>query len=385
MVKKLRIRFVVLAMLALIVLQVLIVFFSSYRSYSKILENADEIISEIYSAYPTAAETDARYFVVSFEGERISNIDLSHIITVKRKGADAYGRTVFQSKSDAGFVNDFRYHAYRENNKTVIIFIARGGNLNAFWGNTRSLIFVSLIGLAAMLVLLIIASKYVVRPIAENNQKQMEFITAASHELKTPLTVIKADIDILQMEEIDNEWIRDIREQTVKLSELTNSLVTLSRLEELNIPVKRIEFPISDLAEDVARSWQALAITDGKQLITHITHDLSYFGDENLIRQLFTILLDNAFKYSVPKSGVEFSLEKSGGGIAVSVSNTVEQLNENDFSRFFDRFYRAERTSEKKGFGLGLSIARQIVKFHNGKISAKGDGQDRIILIAILK
>lgn len=376
-----------LSMLALIVMQGLIVLFSAGRSYNNMVRNADEIIYEVYAAYPGRADTDARYFTVVFKNGRVSDMDLSHIVTVKRKGAESYGRTALEGEKEAGFLGDFRYRAFREGDAATVIFLARGGNIEALKKNTVSLALVSAAGLGAMLVLLIIASKYVVRPVAASYQKQREFITSASHELKTPLTVIQADLDILQMEGEDNQWLRDIRANAAKLSEMTHSLVALARMEEAAPPVKRIEFPVSDLVEDVAKSYQALALKEGKELISDIAPGLSYRGDENLIRQLLSILLDNAFKYGVPGDKIELSLKKAAGGIALSVTNSVESLEGADLSRFFDRFYRARQSGSapQRGFGLGLPIAEQIVKCHNGRITAKAPDERHIVIAAVLK
>ena len=222
-------------------------------------------------------------------------------------------------------------------------------------------------------------------PIAKAHRKQKEFITSASHELKTPITVIRADADILQMDNPDNEWIEDIKKQAENLTAMTNSLVSLARMDERNGHIKRVVFPVSDLAEEAVRSYNALALDSGKHFTYDITPDLTCCGDASSVRQLFTILLDNAFKYSSGKGNIDFKLSSSGSYIVLIVSNDVDNIDKNLTDRMFDRFYRADSTSAKiTGYGLGLSIAKAIVSEHNGSIKAKIDGSQRIIIKAQL-
>ena len=210
-----------------------------------------------------------------------------------------------------------------------------------------SLIESSCVGIAVMLLILIFTSKLIVMPIAKAHRKQKEFITSASHELKTPITVIRADADILQMDNPDNEWIEDIKKQAENLTAMTNSLVSLARMDERNGHIKRVVFPVSDLAEEAVRSYNALALDSGKHFTYDITPDLTCCGDASSVRQLFTILLDNAFKYSSGKGNIDFKLYSSGSYIVLIVSNDVDNIDKNLTDRMFDRFYRADSTSAK--------------------------------------
>ncbi len=143
-----------------------------------------------------------------------------------------------------------------------------------------------------------------VRPIARSYKKQKEFITSAIHELKTLLIVILADLDILQMEDGNNEWIQDIRLQAERLTGMTNSFVSLARMDEKGEHINRIDFSISD----VVHSYKAMTINQEKTFLYMITPKITCFANENLIRQLFTLLLDNAFEYCSDKGEIQFSL-----------------------------------------------------------------------------
>lgn len=245
----------------------------------------------------------------------------------------------------------------------------------------------SLLGLLAVLVLLLILSHRIVRPVAESYEKQKQFITDAGHELKTPMTIISVDADLLEMECGENQWLTDIRRQAQRLTGLTNDLIYLSRMEEEQPKLQVIQFPLSDLAEEMAQSFAAPAQSQGKELEVSVQPMLSCTGDEKVIRQLISILLDNALKYSPQGGKLALKLEKQGRGVLLTVSNTTAQPMERDkLSHLFDRFYRTDqsRSSQTGGYGLGLSIARSIVLAHKGKIRAESpDGTSLSVAVTL--
>ena len=168
----------------------------------------------------------------------------------------------------------------------------------------------------------------------------------------------------------ENEWLHDIQNQTKRLAQLTNSLILLSRMEEQQPQTEMIEFPVSDVVEEAAAAFQALAKTQGKQLSCHVQPMLSMVGDEKAIRQLVSILLDNAIKYSDAEGRIELTLEKQKNLIRLSVFNTAQSVPRESLPHLFDRFYRTDqsRNSRTGGYGLGLSIASAVVSAHKGKI-----------------
>lgn len=388
MTKKLRVRFVVFSMLALLIMQCLIIFFSAYRSYGNIVSKTDALITTIKNAYPENANVDARYFVVTIGRDgNTKNVDLNQIASVKYEKAQEYTKTVLNGDAEKGFVDTFRYQIFKEPKGITIIFLSRNYSFDSLRSSIFSSILFSSIGMCVMFVLLLAASYWVTRPVAAAYKKQQQFITSASHELGTPLTVIQADTDILLSDDPANEWLQDINKQTARLSTMTHNLITLAKLEEQGEHIKEIEFPISDLAEDVVKSYNAIAERENRVFHAKIPPNMSYTGDENLIRQLFTILLDNAFKYC-PKDGViDFYLDRSSQGVVVCVTNTTERMEKEQMERIFDRFYRCENaaSSGKKGHGLGLSIADNIVKCHRGKISARIPRENELQIRALLK
>ena len=210
-------------------------------------------------------------------------------------------------------------------------------------------------------------------------------VTDAGHEIKTPITIIGADLEILRMELGKNEWLEDIQAQATRLAELTSNLISLSRLEEEE-RMEMIEFPLSDAVRETAESFQALAKTRGRGLSIQVEPMLSFVGNEKNLCQLVEILLDNALKYSSEGDTVCLTLQRQGRFIRLCVENAVESLTREMLENMFDRFYRGDRSraSNCGGYGIGLSIAQAVVAAHRGKLSAAETAQGRLAVTALL-
>ena len=203
--------------------------------------------------------------------------------------------------------------------------------------------------------------------------------------MKTPLTIIDADAEVLEMDFGENEWLSDIQSQTRRLADLTNNLILLSRMEEERTKELMVDFPLSDIAEETVGTFQALAKTQNKVLESNITPMIAMKGDEKAIRRLITILLDNAVKYAKENGRICVTLEKQKKRIRLSVFNTTEQISKEHMEHLFDRFYRTDRSrnSETGGYGLGLSIAAATVEAHRGKITATTEDEKSLLITVI--
>ena len=220
-------------------------------------------------------------------------------------------------------------------------------------------------------LLVVLLSRRAIDPVVRSAQQQKQFITDASHELKTPITVIATSLKVLEMETGKQKWIDKAMAQTEKLTSLVNSLVTLSRMDEEDSPLRMEDFPVSDAVRETAETFVDFAASKGHELHLSITDGLTYRGDEYAVRQLVSILLDNAVKYALPDSPIEFSLEKAKRGVVLRSSNACEDVAPENAQKLFDRFYRADQSrSSGSGFGIGLSIARSISEGHHGSIRA---------------
>ena len=414
MIRKLRLKLILASMLSL--LMVLTVIFSvvGFLNYRKLVVNADNILtilSENDGSFPMGEPMEglpfpsndfhkdkdkrrfspelpyeSRYFSIFLTQDgTVISVNTSKIAAVDTTEAIAYAESAVQSGRSKGFVDDYRYLIYFVGTEVHITFLDCGRDLDAFRTFLLTSIGVSAVGLLAVLLLLIFFSARIVKPFSENYEKQKQFITDAGHELKTPLTIIDADTEVLEMDIGENEWLHDIQQQTKRLAELTNNLIFLSRMEE-QPQIEKIAFPICDVAEETVETFQALVKTRGKTLSSHIEPMLSLCGDEKAIRQLLTILLDNAVKYSDDGGRIELSLEKQKNFIQLRVFNTAQSVSKENLPHLFDRFYRTDqsRNSQTGGYGLGLSIASAIVAAHKGKIWASTQDEKSLLITVTL-
>ena len=240
---------------------------------------------------------------------------------------------------------------------------------------------------ALVYVIIVLCSRRAIAPVIQASERQKQFITDASHELKTPITVIATSLKVLEMEAGKQKWIDKAENQTEKLTELVNELVTLSRMDEESSPLQMADFPVSDALAETAESFRDFAVSAGHTLDVRVTPGLTYCGDEYAIRQLVSILLDNAVKYAAPDTPIVFSLEKGRRGVVIRTENRCDALDTAALGRLFDRFYRADpaRSAETGGFGIGLSIARSIAEGHRGTIRAESPDGRTIVFTAELK
>ena len=277
-----------------------------------------------------------------------------------------------------GYFNSYRFFvAQTDDGENIAIFLDCYHELRAM----RVVLMWSLLADAACILLVfllvVLLSRRAIDPVVRSAQQQKQFITDASHELKTPITVIATSLKVLEMETGKQKWIDKAMAQTEKLTSLVNSLVTLSRMDEEDSPLRMEEFPVSDAVRETAETFVDFAASKGHELRLSITDGLTYRGDEYAVRQLVSILLDNAVKYALPDSPIEFSLEKVKRGVVLRSSNACEDVAPENAQKLFDRFYRADQSrSSGSGFGIGLSIARSIAEGHHGSIRAiVGDGK----------
>lgn len=393
MIKKLQRKFIFLSMSAFLLVLVVIITGINIVNYTAVVQEADMLLSfmnENKGSFPIGSDKfgsmlppgmspevpyETRYFsvIVNTETRQILFAETSQIISVDTESAIAYTETVLNQNNTSGFIENFRYQVQSDNSFARITFLDCGRKLDAFRSFLIASISISLLGYLIVFILISFFSNRIIRPISESYEKQKRFITDASHEIKTPLTIIGADTDVLEMEVGENEWIDDIKNQITQLTALTNDLVFLSRMEESENTLPMIDFPFSEVAAETASSFQTLAQKQEKDLQCFIPPMLTLNGNEKSIRQLLSILLDNAMKYSPAHSFISLSIEEKNNFIILTITNeTIETIEHEQLKRLFDRFYRVDgsRNSTTGGHGVGLSIAYAIVEAHEGKIQA---------------
>lgn len=310
-----------------------------------------------------------RFFTVWLDGDNhIINLNMDSVYSISEEKAKEYTEDVLEDGTKRGWVSEYRYKIFEAESGKAIVFV--NGTMNHMMANRFlfALLFIIIGSSLVVLVLIILISRKVVRPVAESYEKQRQFITDANHELKTPLTLILSNLDIVESEIGKNEWLDDIRSEGERMSVLVNQLVTLSRMDEdqNNMTVSR--FDLSSTIADIISEFEVLATDRHKELIADVAISIYYKGDEGLIRRLMSILLDNAVKYCDNGGQIQVSLYEKRNPVIV-IENTYSNVDDIDLGRLFDRFYRADKVRTFDGsFGVGLSIARAIVKNHHGEI-----------------
>ena len=421
MIRKLRIKFITASMLSLALVLLVILGGINALSYRKTVEDADMILAvlaESRGSFPQKMppaenglaqknppggkaggdgmlrkrgftdETpfESRFFSVLMDEEgQVLSTDTGKIAAVDESTAEEYARQIRASGKERGFLGVYRFLRSQEGQDSRIIFLDCGRSLSGVRAVLLASVSLSLLGLLAVLVLLMLFSGRIVTPAAESYEKQRRFITDAGHEIKTPLTIIGADADLLELEWGESEWLTDIKRQTRRLTGLTNDLITLSRMDEEKPQLQCIEFPLSDVVEETAQSFQGPAKAKKIALDMEIQPMLACNGEEKAIRQLVSILLDNAVKYTPEEGRIRVRLEKEGRCQKLSVANTTAQpVEKEQLNRMFDRFYRADtsRNAATGGYGLGMAIARGIVAAHKGKIQALSP-EENCLMVAV--
>ncbi len=320
-----------------------------------------------------------RYFTVRFNssGESVFT-DVRQVAGVSEDEANAYARSAIGKNRERGWIDDYRYKVYSTADGVCAVFVsgaaAKENNRSFMLGTLSVFSLCSII----IIILIIFISKKAVKPAAESYEKQKQFITNANHELKTPLTLINANLDILEAENGENEWLSDIREESVHLNELVNRMVMLARMDEEGSEIEFKKFNLAAAVDAQCSTFIPTARSRGLNLLLDIGEDIFFEGDETGIRQAVSVLMDNAMKYCDTGGTVTVRLTADRHPI-LTVENSYSAVQSIELKRLFDRFYRADKArTYGGGFGIGLSIAKAIVEKHHGSISAYNAENSRI-------
>ena len=323
------------------------------------------------TAGTVSAETpyETRFFTVIIKGDgRLAEVNTGSIAAISTEKAVAIARHLMEEDLREGYYGSYKYLARATTRGRMYVFVdcsQRLGSLKSFLINS---IAVSAIGMVLVLLLTMALSRRVVAPIVESYEKQKEFITNAGHELKTPLAVIDSCATVLEMETGENKWITGIREQILRMNTLTQSLISLARMEEYGEHLNKERFCISESFGEILEGFQAVAESHEKTLTLDIQEKLWYVGNAEALMQLCSILTDNALKYADEGSEIRISFRQSGHKLLFVTENRTGGLRPGTQMHLFDRFYRGEGSAS--GHGIGLSMAQSIVTAHNGTIEA---------------
>ena len=328
-----------------------------------------------------------RFFIVRTDDEGgIISVSTDNIASIDEEEAASYAKAALGKSSAKGYVKSYRFSKQMISGENVLIFLNSAKELESVNSLFILTVIISLSSLILVFILVVIFSGKAIKPIADNIRLQKQFITDAGHELKTPVTSISTSNDVIEMEHGKSEWTENIRRQANRMSHLVSELVTLSKLDEdTPLPEKEL-FSLTGAAWEIVEVYNSRANATGRSMICDIPEEISIKGDKNALQQMFSVLLDNALRYSDPNGTIRFTVKKKRSRIIVEVFNTCDLDTIPDTKRLFDRFYRPDssRNSENGGTGIGLSIARAVAEAHGGTIRAIcPDGKSMTIEVII--
>ena len=396
--KKLKIKFIFYIMLAVLIVFLAILLAVGVFTYTNVSKNADDLLEYIAFHYDElndlvpdkpqfTQETpyETRYFSILIDrNSSIIEINMKRIKSVTESEAIQCVKRLYSKNENKGYWKTFKYITIEEERGTKYLFVDISKQINLAEAFFFTALKVEIVAFIAIFVLVCLFSNRILSPIINSYEKQKKFITDAGHELKTPLTVINANAELMEIENGENEYTRTIKKQVQRLSIMTKNLIMLSKIDENSIKEEKKEFDISESILDVCETFKNVGAKNSIDIINEVEEKIIFKGDEKLIRELFFILTDNAIKYG--KNYLKIKMIKVKNKLQVEFANDTDGINEENLNRLFDRFYRTPeaRGSDIEGSGIGLSIAKEIVSLHKGEITINNNDGNELCVIIIL-
>lgn len=325
------------------------------------------------------------FFIIMADSEgqylaKLNNDDMSD------ETAQKYADMIFSEKKDRGMADNFQYHREPKKNGVLMVLTDRTAEIDMMNKLKRTTFLVGIISVILLSAASYYLSGLIVRPLKETFDKQKQFISDASHELKTPLTVISTNADVLSGEIGENRWLTYIQDQAARMNVLVNDLLSLTRLENKSSDFVLKEFSLTQAILGTALPFECQAFDAGKNFVVSVDEGISITGSEQHIRQMAGIFIDNALKYSKPKGTVRVALTKEDGKAVLSVYNTGQGVREEEKYRIFERFYRSDESRNRAtgGYGLGLSIAKSIIDKHKFKLIVENNEGRSICFVVVM-
>lgn len=403
MIKKLQKRFILIAIISIIIVLSVIMISINVMNYKRVRDYADTVLNtlsknggEFYTLPPEFDENrpplegrltdetpyETRFFTIIYKGNGvIKNVNTRQIAAVDTREAVEFAEQAIQKNKNRGYIGIYRYRITNlENGDNLVVFVDCSKQLVTANEFLIISITTSIVGILGVFLIILFLSKKAIQPIAESYEKQKHFITNASHQLKTPLTIISANNDIIEMEYGKNDSTECISKQILRMNSMTKNMTMLAKIDEQDSTKEKSHFNLTDTATNVFDTFSKLASANKILLESNIEDDIQYFGNENLIHQGISIAMENAIKYA--KSKIFFDVKTAKNRICITFSNDTIGIEKGKLDKYFERFYRSDemRASDIEGSGIGLSILKEIVVLHKGRISAYSEDGNIFVL-----
>ena len=321
-----------------------------------------------------------RFFTVSFDTKgNVTDIDLSHVNLIGKEEAIAISEVAADPDRIVG-LSQYENYMYKEGpteNGSMVVFLDCSFQLENVNKVTTNTLILTVLALVVEYIAVFAFSKRAIKSEIENANRQQKFMTNASHELKTPIAVIRANTELTEMLSGETEWTQSTLNQVDRLEGLVRDLMTIVRGEERESAEQQLsDIDVAAVVGKAVDSFKGMAQQNGKNLETSLADGVKLRGSEASIEQLTCLLVDNAIKYCDEGGSIDVSLTPGllgllGHGCTLAVTNDYVEGADVDYRRFFDRFYRADESHEnQQGYGIGLSVAESICERYHGSIKA---------------
>lgn len=387
MIGKAQTKFIAIIMSIILGVFAIILLFTGLTLQDINNKTADRSINDVYMQYSYFGHNvkspnslvikfvnKVEYQLISFDSNCFTEESISTLVS-----------KVVTKPYPTGRISNISYKIFRDENVTVMIAIDLTDSINVMSETMLKTILTLLALFFALFFIVFLISFNVFEPIKDAFIKQKQFVSNASHELKTPLTIISANTDVLKQSQPDNKWLNNISSQNERLETLITDMLEMAKLDENKPQIIKEEFDLSDEVIKSVLPFDSLAFEKGKILDCNVVPNILYKGDRHSVKKIINILLDNAIKYSFNEGIIKVSLYKKNGKTILSVFNTGSNVPANQANKVFERFYRVDnsRSRESGGSGLGLSIAKSIADTNKWKIQAVSRPGEHMIISVI--
>lgn len=410
MIKKLRWKFIAVAMISIIVVLMAIIGTITLINYNKTVDNIDKVLTVLvdndgkfngldfgddnlentdgnnnkdnlnppkdYGEFTKETPYWTRFFSVKFTNSNPDPaVDTSMIASVSKEEAINMAKETIDSNSMIGFYGAYRYKVKIADDFKLVVFVDCTKEMRSIRYFVFTGTWISLVGIIAVFIIVFIFSKIVFNPVKRTYDKQKRFVTNAAHELKTPLTIISANNELIDAEYNSLDETQAIDKQVKKLTIMINNLTLLSKLDEedKNVDLKE-KVDLTKLSNDLIESFKVIFESRNIKFNFFVDDNCYIKGNTNLISQLLSLLIDNANKYAL--TYINFEVRIVGKGVELKTSNDAD-IDEKNPNLLLERFYRNDKARGKiEGSGIGLSVVNEIVKLHKGTIKLNASNNE---------
>jgi len=394
MIKKLKQKIFLLIMLSLSIIMIGLIVLYAGLNYNNSINTTVSMMSRFVDGEPKRNPNK----IEDYKLEPEFNIDGLYRVIVQNSVIihspenlrnniiDEYAIKILKRNNEKGIIDNYIYNVKKIDKNTTIISMIEDENTISHIRIT--IIFSVIMSIISLGVIYIIAkklSKTIVEPVEETFEKQKQFISDASHELKTPLAVIEANADVLQDKTGENKWINYIQNEIESMNKLINELLLLAKIENVDNIKEYTELNLSKEVEIILSMFESLAYENGVIIESDIAENILLNGNKEDIEHIVSTLTDNAIKHTKPEKKVVVNLKKEKNEIIFEVKNMGDPIPEEEREKIFERFYRIDksRNRQEKRYGLGLAIAKSTIEKYNGKIEVDYKNEFTIFKVTI--